>query len=115
MKTVYVGNLSYSTTDDSLRSTFSAYGTVEEVNVMTDRQTGQPRGFAFVNMQDDESAEKAIAALDGTEMDGRRLTVSMARPKAPQADRRPFGAASGGRGGNRSGGFKRGGGGYGRY
>jgi len=80
---LYVGNLAYSTTDASLREAFSASGTVESVNVITDRDTGQSKGFAFVEMSSDSEAQSAIQALNGTTVDGRQIKVNEARPKAP--------------------------------
>lgn len=80
---LYVGNLAYSTTDASLREAFSASGTVESVNVITDRDTGQSKGFAFVEMSTDSEAQSAIQALNGTTVDGRQIKVNEARPKAP--------------------------------
>lgn len=95
---LYVGNLSYSTTDESLRAAFAADGrNVKEVSVITDRMTGQPRGFAFVEMATQADADAAISALDGRELDGRTLRVSEARE-------RPGGGGGGGGGGGRGGG-----------
>lgn len=79
---LYVGNLSYNTTQDTLQSEFSAHGQVEEVAVINDRETGRPRGFAFVTMANDEEARAAIEALNGREVDGRTITVNEARPKS---------------------------------
>jgi cold-inducible RNA-binding protein len=81
MKNIYVGNLSFGATEDSVRSLFETHGTVGRVNIVTDRDTGQPRGFGFVEMSNDGEGEKAIAALNGTDFDGRALTVNEARPK----------------------------------
>lgn len=106
MKNIYVGNLSYDATEESVRSLFEAYGAVDRVSIVTDRDTGQPRGFAFVEMTDDESATKAMEALNGTKMGGRNLNINEARPK----ESRPRG---GGGGGGR-GGYGRDGGGGGR-
>ena len=80
MTKIYVGSLSFSATEDMLRSLFEKYGTVERVNIVTDRDTGQPRDFGFVEMTDHEEALKAIAALNGWEFDGRTLHVNEARP-----------------------------------
>jgi len=102
VKNIFVGNLSFGATEDSVRSLFEAYGTVDRVSIVTDRDSGQPRGFGFVEMSNDSEGEKAIAAVNGRELDGRTLNVNEARPKAERS-------SSGGRG-NRSGG----GGGYGR-
>ncbi|MGA2150507.1 MAG: RNA-binding protein [Bryobacteraceae bacterium] len=89
MKKIYVGRLGFSATEGMLRSLFEKYGTVERVNIVTDRDTGQPRDFGFVEMSDDGEALKAIAALNGWELDGRTLHVNEARPKTdrPRGDR----------------------------
>ena len=81
MKNIFVGNLSFSATEDMLRSLFEKHGTVERVNIVTDRDSGQPRGFGFVEMSDDGEAAKAIAALNGYDLEGRSLNVNEARPK----------------------------------
>jgi RNA recognition motif-containing protein len=81
MTNIFVGNLSYSTTQDDLYDVFARYGSVERVNVVTDRDTGQPRGFAFVEMTDGAEAGSAIAELNGAELNGRALNVNEARPK----------------------------------
>lgn len=81
-KKLYVGNINYDTTEDVLRETFTEHGEVVAVNLITDRMTGMPRGFGFVEMADDEGAQKAISALDGREIDGRRLVVNEARERA---------------------------------
>ena len=78
---LFVGNLSFKTTENDLQDAFAAHGTVVEANLMMDRVTGRPRGFAFVTMSSPEEAQKAIAALNGKEMDGRALTVNVARPR----------------------------------
>ncbi len=96
---LYVGNLSFSTTEESLQNEFSAHGQVEEVAVITDRDTGRPRGFAFVSMSNDGEARAAIESLNGTELDGRTITVNEARPKTGAG-----GGGGGGRGGPRGGG-----------
>jgi cold-inducible RNA-binding protein len=93
MKNIYVGNLSFSATEDSLRSLFEKYGTVERVNVVTDRDTGQARGFAFVEMSNDADAMKAINAINGMDLEGRTLSVNEARPKT---DRPREGRSGGG-------------------
>jgi RNA recognition motif-containing protein len=80
-KNVYVGNLSFDTSQDKLRELFEAHGQVATVNVITDRYTGRPRGFAFVEMMNDQGANAAIAALNGQEVDGRALTVAPAKPR----------------------------------
>ena len=92
MTNIYVGNLSFRTTEEELRSLFSQYGNVERVNLVTDRDTGQPRGFAFVEMAERHSAEAAISQLNGAEVNGRALKVNEAQPKP---------AGGGGFGGNR--------------
>lgn len=81
MKNIFVGNLSFGATEDSLRAMFEAYGAVERVNVVTDRDTGRARGFGFVEMSVNADADKAIAALNGRELDGRALNINEARPK----------------------------------
>ena len=80
-KNVYVGNLSFDTTQEKLRELFEAHGQVATVNVVTDRYTGRPRGFAFVEMMNDQGANAAIAALNGQEVDGRTLKVAPAKPR----------------------------------
>lgn len=79
---IYVGNMSYSTTEDTLREEFSAYGNVEEVAIINDRDTGRPRGFAFVTMTNDDEGRTAIEAMNGSDMDGRSIVVNEARPKS---------------------------------
>jgi RNA recognition motif-containing protein len=86
-KNIYVGNLNYATTQDTLRELFEEYGDVTAVNVITDRETGRPRGFAFVEMEDDDAANAAIAELDGRTVDGRAVKVNEARPRAPRGGR----------------------------
>jgi cold-inducible RNA-binding protein len=100
LKNIFVGNLSFGTTENSVRSLFEAYGSVDRVNIVTDRDTGQARGFAFVEMSVDSEGDAAIAGLNGRDLDGRTLNVNEARPKAER---------SGGGGG----GFRRSGGGGG--
>ncbi|SBV93539.1 putative RNA-binding protein RbpA [uncultured delta proteobacterium] len=85
-KSIYVGNLPWSATEDQVRNLFSQYGTVNSVNLVTDRETGRARGFGFVEMADADAAG-AIQALDGTSMDGRNLKVNEAQPKAPRQPR----------------------------
>ncbi len=82
MKNIYVGNLSFGATEESVRALFETHGAVGRVNIVTDRETGQPRGFGFVEMVNDGEGEKAIAAVNGTDLDGRTLNVNEARPKA---------------------------------
>jgi len=81
MKNIFVGNLSFNATEDAVRSMFEAYGTVERVNIVTDRDTGRAKGFGFVEMTVDAEGDRAIDALSGRELDGRSLTVNEARPK----------------------------------
>ena len=85
MKNIFVGNLGFSTTEDALRSLFEAHGQVGRVNIVTDRDSGQPRGFGFVEMNDDSEGDRAIAALNGKDLDGRALNVNEARPKAERS------------------------------
>lgn len=104
MKNIFVGNLSYGATEDSVKSLFEAHGAVDRVNIITDRDSGQPRGFGFVEMPNDAEADRAIAALNGTELGGRTLNINEARPKSER--------------GSGGGGFRRGnggGGGRGRW
>ena len=96
MKNIFVGNLSFGATEDALRSLFEAHGTVGRVNIVTDRDSGQPRGFGFVEMNNDGEGDKAIAALNGRDLDGRTLNVNEARPKTERS-----GAGGGGGGFNR--------------
>lgn len=95
MKKIYVGNLSFSTTEAELKGMFEAHGPVQAVNVITEQGTGRPRGFAFVEMGNDGDAEKAIAALNGMQVGGRALTVNEARPQRERGDRK--GGFGGGR------------------
>ena len=81
MTNIFVGNLSYQATSADLQNAFGAFGNVERINVVTDRETGQPRGFAFVEMSDSEAAQSAIANLNGTQLHGRAMNVNEARPK----------------------------------
>jgi RNA recognition motif-containing protein len=99
-KKLYVGNIPFTTTEDDLRETFGRHGGVASVNVITDRETGRSRGFAFVEMEEESAAEDAIRGLDGSDMGGRNIRVNEAHDK---------------RGGGGGGGFRRGGGGGGRY
>jgi cold-inducible RNA-binding protein len=108
MKNIFVGNLSFGTSEQDVRALFEAHGTVDRVNIVTDRDTGQPRGFAFVEMANDAEGERAINAVNGREVGGRALNVNEARPKGE-------GGGGGGRGrGGFGGGGGRGGGGGGR-
>jgi cold-inducible RNA-binding protein len=97
MKNLYVGNLPHSTTESELRTVFEAHGAVEKVSIVTDRDTGRGRGFAFVEMTNVEEANKAIAALNGTELGGRALTVNEAKPKTdrPKSGGQRFGDGGG--------------------
>ncbi len=102
MKNIFVGNLDFAATESSVRSLFEPYGQVDRVNVVTDRETGRSRGFAFVEMADGAEAERAIAALNGMQLDGRALNVNEARPKPAGGGGgggRGFGGGSGGGGG----------------
>jgi cold-inducible RNA-binding protein len=97
---LFVGNLSFDTTENDLHDAFAAHGTVVEANLMVDRMSGRPRGFAFVTMGSPEEAQKAIEAMNGATLGGRALTVNIARPKE---DRPPGGGGGGGYGGGRGG------------
>ena len=88
---LYVGNLPYDTNEDDLTALFAKTGTVSTVNVMRDRETGRARGFGFVTMSTEEEAQKAMNALNGTSMDGRNLTVNIARPREEGGGGRRFG------------------------
>jgi RNA recognition motif-containing protein len=98
---IFVGNISFDTNEGSLRDAFAEFGDVEEVAVITDRDTGRPRGFAFVTMPEDGAARAAIEGLNGKEVDGRTLNVNEARPRTDRG--------GGGGGGGRGGGQRRGG------
>ena len=98
MKNIFVGNLSFGATEDAVRSLFEAYGTVDRVSIVTDRDTGQARGFGFVEMSVNADADRAINELNGRELDGRAMNVNEARPKA---DRAAGGGGGGGRRNNR--------------
>jgi cold-inducible RNA-binding protein len=98
VKNIFVGNLSFNTVEDELRQLFQTYGQVDRVSILTDRETGRSRGFAFVEMANAEEGEKAIAALNGTDVGGRTINVNEARPKT---DRPGGGGGGGGRGGDR--------------
>ena len=102
MKNIFVGNLSFGATEDAIRQMFEAYGTVDRVSVVTDSDTGQARGFGFVEMANNAEGDRAIAELNGRELDGRALNVNEARPKE---DRGGFGGGGGGRGKGGGGGF----------
>lgn len=81
---LYVGNLSYNTTEDDLRELFAAYGTIDSLNLITDRYTGRPRGFGFVEMSTDEEAQAAVSGLDGRDVDGRQIKVNEANDRPPR-------------------------------
>jgi len=105
---LFVGNLSFKTTENELQDAFAEHGTVLETNLMMDRATGRPRGFGFVTMSSAEEAEKAIQALHGADLGGRALTVNVARPREERPSgggggggRRDYGGGGGGRGGER--------------
>lgn len=110
-KKLYVGNLPFSVTESALRELFAQAGEVSTVSIITDRDTGRVKGFAFVEMASDEAAQKAISQLNGKTLDERTITVAEARPQAPRNDygggRGSFGGRGGGRGG-RGGGRRRG-------
>jgi cold-inducible RNA-binding protein len=99
-KKLYVGNLSYDTTEAALNTLFAGIGPVESIAMITDRETGRPKGFAFVEMADDTLAAQAIAQLNGQAVDGRNLTVAEARPKREDSGR-SYGGGGGGNGGDR--------------
>ena len=115
---IFVGNLSFSTTSEILESTFAEYGAVAEVQMPTNRETGRPRGFAFVTMDDEQEGRAAITALNGREVDGRALNVDEARPRSDSGGggggggrgRGGYGGGGGGSGGGRGGGGRGGGG-----
>jgi RNA recognition motif-containing protein len=97
MKNIFVGNLSFGSTDQDIRALFEVYGAVDRVSIVTDRESGQPRGFGFVEMGDDGQGERAISGVNGQELGGRALTVNEAKPKTG-------GGGGGGRDRNRGGG-----------
>lgn len=99
MKSLFVGNISFQTTETDLKTLFSPYGQVGRIHVVTDRETGRARGFAFVEMPNDEEAVKAIAGLDGKAFGGRNLKVNEARPKGEGRPPRSGGGGGRGRGG----------------
>jgi cold-inducible RNA-binding protein len=111
LKNIFVGNLSFNTSEDELRQLFEPHGQVDRVSIMTDRDTGRSRGFGFVEMANNEDGEKAIAALNGTQVSGRTINVNEARPKTERAG---GGGGYGGGGGGRDRGGRGGGGGGGR-
>ena len=103
-KKLYVGNIAFSVDSNALQDAFAAFGTVESEKVITDRDTGRSKGFAFVEMSSDEEAQSAISGMNGNPLEGRNVNVSEARPQEPRSDR-----------GGGGGGFNRGGGGGGGY
>ena len=109
MKNIFVGNLDFNTSEEELRKLFEAHGQVDRVSIMTDRDTGRSRGFGFVEMTSAEDGEKAIAAMNGSQIGGRTLNVNEARPKVER------GGGGGGGGRDRGGRGGGGGGGRGRY
>jgi cold-inducible RNA-binding protein len=98
-KKLFVGSLSWDTNDEGLRSAFGAHGEVSEAVVISDRDTGRSRGFGFVTFEDDEAADKALAALNGTELDGRSIRVDVAQAKQRSGGGGDGGGGGGGRGG----------------
>src|SRR5271170_5054356 len=104
---LFVGNLSFDTTENDLQDAFAAHGTVTETNLMMDRMSGRPRGFGFVTMSTSEEAQKAIEGLNGAQLDGRALTVNIAKPREERppggggGGRREYGGGGGGGGGRR--------------
>ena len=117
---LFVGNISFNTTENDLQDAFAAHGTVTDANLMVDRMSGRPRGFGFVTMSTPEEAQKAIQAMNGASLDGRNLTVNLARPREERSGGGEGGGGRGGYGGGRGGGGGRreysggGGGGGGR-
>ena len=109
MTNIFVGNLSYRATEAELEAAFSEFGAVERVSIVRDRDTGQPRGFAFVEMTNGTEAANAIAALNGREIGGRAVNVNEARPRAERGPGGGGGGGGRGRGGSGGGGFNRGG------
>jgi RNA recognition motif-containing protein len=108
LKSIFVGNLDFSATEDTIRSLFEPFGAVERVSLMTDRETGRSRGFAFVEMTNSEEAERAMAALNGTMVGGRALNVNEARPRGERSGGGPRGGGGGrGPGGGRGGPHRR--------
>lgn len=99
MKNIFVGNLSFNTNEDELRQLFESYGQVDRVSIMTDRDTGRSRGFGFVEMASNEDGEKAITALNGSQVGGRTINVNEARPKTERSGGGGGGRDRGGRGG----------------
>lgn len=104
MKNIFVGNLNYSATEDEVRQLFEEFGTVDRVSLITDRDTGRPRGFGFVEMPNDEEGDAAIEQLNGVSLGGRQLNINEARPRQPRG-----GGGGGGFRDSGGGGFDRGG------
>lgn len=111
---LYVGNLSFNTTNQDLSDMFGAFGTVESANIVEDRETGRSRGFGFVELSSKAEGEEAIASLNGKEVDGRSLTVNEAKPREARAGGGGGGGGRGGYGGGGGGNYGGGGGGGGR-
>jgi RNA recognition motif-containing protein len=109
---LFVGNISFNTTENDLHDAFAAHGTVTEANLMVDRMSGRPRGFGFVTMSTEEEAQKAIQAMNGASLDGRNLTVNLARPREERSGGGGDRGGRGGGGGRRE--YSGGGGGGGR-
>ena len=103
MKNIFVGNLSFSTTEADVRALFEAYGAVDRASIVTDRDTGQARGFGFVEMPNDSEAEAAIEALNGREVGGRALNINEARPKEDRGGGGGYRGGGGGGGGRKTG------------
>ena len=101
MKNIFVGNLSFGATEDAVRSVFATYGAVDRVSIVTDRDTGQARGFGFVEMSNNAEGDQAIAGLNGSDLDGRAMTVNEARPKEDRGGGGGRGNSGGGYGGQR--------------
>ena len=126
-KKLFIGNLPFSATDESLMQVFSQAGAVESAKIITDKMSGRSKGFGFVEMADEAGAQEALSRFNGVEMEGRALTVAEAKPQEPRQDRGGFGGGGGGRGGFGGGGGRGGdrggrggfggggGGGRGRY
>ena len=101
-KKLFIGGLSWDTTDDGLRQAFASYGEITEAKVITDRDTGRSRGFGFVTFAQDEDAKSAISKMDGTSLDGKTIKVNEAQEKSPRSGDRSGGGFGGGRGGGRN-------------
>jgi RNA recognition motif-containing protein len=101
-KKLFIGGLSWDTTDEGLRQAFASYGEITEAKVITDRDTGRSRGFGFVTFAQDEDAKSAISKMDGTSLDGKTIKVNEAQEKSPRSGGRSGGGFGGGRGGGRN-------------